>query len=524
MTNETIKADVAIVGYGPTGQILALMLGRMGHTAVAIDRWPDLYPLPRAVHFDHEIGRILQKAGIADDIMRITEPSETYQWVNADRKLLLEIDWHGRGPSGWPAARFFSQPDMERVIDGHVKRTPGVRVLQGWSAQAMSQSAEGVRLEVERGVVQVGQWKGVGEKASVEAKWLVGADGANSFVRRNLGIEMHDLGFAFDWLVVDVIPPRERVWDPKTWQWCNPVRPTTVVPGGPGRRRWEFMALPGEKAVDMNKPEVAWSLLEPWDITPANSKLERHAIYTFRGQWADSWRQGRALLAGDAAHLMPPFAGQGLCSGMRDSMALAWRLDGVLRGRLPESVLDSYGPERSGHVQQMIGLSIELGKVICVSDPQQAAERDRSMMAVREQPDYVPMPPPAPRLGEGLWTAGAPGAGQLGVQGFTEVDGGRGRFDDLFGTGFHVIARDAATVAALTPVNREALARQAAIVVHLGAGGIPDVDGSYTEWLDQLGCVAAFGRPDFYLQGGARDAAELNHLVDDWRAKLAIAV
>lgn len=438
--------------------------------------------------------------------------------------MLLELDFRGMGPSGWPAARFFAQPDMERVIDNHVKRTPGVRTLQGWSAQAMTQSENGVVLEVERGMVSAGQWQGVGERAAIEAKWVVGADGANSFVRRTLGIEMHDLGFAFDWLVVDVKPPAGRIWDPKTWQLCDPKRPTTIVPGGPNRRRWEFMALPGEPAIDMNRAEVAWKLLEPWDITPANSVLERHAIYTFRGQWADRWRQGRVLLAGDAAHLMPPFAGQGLCSGMRDSMALAWRLDAVLRGRLSEDVLDSYGTERSGHVQQMIGLSIELGKVICVSDPEQAAQRDREMMAVLEQPGYVPTPPPAPQLGPGLWMEGAPGAGLLGVQGFIELNGQRGRFDDLLGTGFHIIARDAATLDAISPVNREALARQAAIVVHLGAGGVPDVDGTYTAHLETLGCIAVFGRPDFYLQGGARDAAELNRLIDAWRTKLALSV
>jgi len=521
--NSRVTTDVAIVGYGPTGQLLALLLGRLGHRVTVIDRWPDLYPLPRAVHFDHEVARILQAAGVIEDVNRIVETIDTYQWRNARREMLLELDWRGTGPSGWPVSNMFAQPDLERVLDRHVKAQPTVTVLQGWSATALSQNADGARLEVERGELRDGHWTSQGECTVIEARWVVGADGANSFVRRAMGIEMHDLGFAFDWLVVDVKPHAEREWHPKTWQLCDPERPTTVVPGGPGRRRWEFMLLPGEGASDMNCAEAAWRLLAPWDITPANATLERHAVYTFRGQWAKSWQQGRALLAGDAAHLMPPFAGQGMCSGMRDSMALAWRLDAVLRGRLPERVLESYGPERSGHVQEMIGFSIELGKVICVTDPAAAAQRDRDMIAAQAQPGYAPPPPPQPRLGPGLWQPDAPGAGLLGVQGEVETGGRRGRFDDLLGVRFALIARDAATLDAISPANREALRTQGAAVVHIGPGGLSDVNGSYAAWLDQLGCVAVLARPDFYLQGGARDAADLDPLLDAWRDALAIA-
>lgn len=402
MTTPMAAADVAIVGYGPTGQLLALLLGRLGHRVTVVDRWPDLYPLPRAVHFDHEIARVLQAAGVADEVFRIVERLDTYEWRNARREPLLILDWSGVGPSGWPVSNMFSQPDLERVLDDHVKQLPNVRVMQGWSATALHPGADGADLQVERGDMVGGQWVGSGERETVRAQWVVGADGANSFVRRALGIEVHDLGFAFDWLVVDVKPQTEREWHPKTWQLCDPARPTTIVPGGPGRRRWEFMLLPGETPGEMNRAEVAWQLLQPWDITPANAILERHAVYTFRGQWAKSWRQGPVLLAGDAAHLMPPFAGQGMCSGMRDSLALAWRLDAVLRGRLGSAVLDTYGPERSGHVQEMIGVSIELGQVICITDPAIADGRDQAMIAAQREPGYAPPPPPQPRLGPGL--------------------------------------------------------------------------------------------------------------------------
>jgi|SRR5579875_3667306 len=523
--DDSVTADVGIVGYGPTGQVLALLLGRMGYRVAVIERWPHLYPLPRAVHFDHEVARILQAAGVVEDVNAIAETIDTYQWRNAKHELLLNLDWSGIGPSGWPISNMFAQPDLEQAIDRHVKRQPSVTVFQGWSATAIRQDAEGVDIEMERGTVREGHWVSTGEQRRVHARWVVGADGANSFVRQALGIAMHDLGFAFDWLVVDVKPRTAREWIPKTWQLCDPRRPTTLVPGGPGRRRWEFMLLPGETASEMNRADTAWALLAPWDVTPANAELERHAVYTFRAQWATEWQKGRVLLAGDAAHLMPPFAGQGMCSGIRDSMALAWRLDAVLRGRLGAHVLASYGPERSGHVQHIIDFSVELGKVICITDPEIAAARDREMIAAQQQPGYAPPPPPQPQLGPGLWVPGSPGAGLLGVQGEVIANGRRGLFDDLFGTHFTLLARDHETLAALSSANRAALAAQQAVLVHLdpeSEGGIVDVNGTYTRWLDQLGSVAVLMRPDFYIFGSAPDAAALNRLLDAWRSMLGI--
>ena len=202
-TETTKTVDVVIVGYGPTGQLLAMFLGRQGHKVAVVERWPDLYPLPRAVHFDHEIARMFQAVDAIEDINKIVETADAYEWRNADKELLVEFSAGGKGISGWPGANMFSQPVLERVLDEKIKALPTVTVRQGWSATAFTQDADGVQLDIERGSMQGGQWVGDGPCERIRAKYIVGADGANSFVRRALGIPMHDIGFAaFNWLVV----------------------------------------------------------------------------------------------------------------------------------------------------------------------------------------------------------------------------------------------------------------------------------------------------------------------------------
>ena len=145
-----------------------------------IERWHDLYPLPRAVHFDHEVARIFQAAGVMSDIAGITELSDSYQWRNAEGQMLLELDTSGMGPSGWPVANMFAQPELERVMDKHVKTLTNVELRRGWGARRLTQLEDQVRIEIERGEIRGGQWAPTGEAAVVSARWLVGADGATS--------------------------------------------------------------------------------------------------------------------------------------------------------------------------------------------------------------------------------------------------------------------------------------------------------------------------------------------------------
>jgi hypothetical protein len=348
---------------------------------------------------------------------------------------------------------------------------------------------------------------------------VVGCDGANSFVRQAMDSQLQDMGFQADWLVVDAVPHDPARWTNEVWQLCDPKRPTTVVAGGPGRRRGEFMLLPGESKEAMNQPEVAWQLLQRWDYTPANATLERHAVYTFRGAAADVWRRGRLMIAGDATHQMPPFAAQGLCAGLRDVAALAWRLDLVLRGLCGDALLDSYGSERLPHVQQIIGFAIELGKIICVTDEAAAAGRDAQMLAMRADPSLGPPPPPMPRLGTGVRLADDPHAGFVSLQARVVVAGpqGRGsqagRFDDLVGRGFMLLSAHGDPAAALAAEQRAFWRRLGGLSVHVGGPEVADVDGAYAAWLAGLNAQVVLLRPDFYVFGTAAALADADSLV-----------
>lgn len=506
------RTDVAIVGYGPVGRLLALLLGRQGKSVVVVERQPVAYPLPRAVHFDDEIGRIFQGIGVPPSSQPdVIQPyDDLYEWRAADREPILRLDWRGLGPSGWHISHFFNQPALEQLLHGLVQQLDTVEVLRGWRAVTHVEDADEVTLELQ---------SATDERRVVNARYVVGADGANSIVRSWIGSSITDLGYFHDWLVIDLLmraPLSEFDFRPAAWQLCDPRRPTTLVPGGPGRRRFEFMRLPSETADELNAEATAWELLAPWGITPEHAKLERHTVYTFQARWCDTWRRGRLLLAGDSAHLMPPFAGQGMCSGLRDAVALAWRLDLILDGRADDAVLDSYGPERAEHVRHFIEASMALGEVICTPDAAAAAERDLTMKAELAAGSQ-PAPRPLPRLGAGLHRNDS-GGGFLSIQ--AEVLGidGRGRLDDVIGAGGLLLLADPADRDRLAARHAGFLASIEWNVVCLGqapaVGQVVDVTGAYAAWLAELGAAAVVVRPDLYVYGAATDADDLTHLLD----------
>ena len=523
--SEAPDFDVAIVGYGPVGQALAALLGRAGHRVAAFERFSETYRLPRAVHLDHEIMRLLQALGLSEVLADEMVPVEDYRWFGADGELLLQFDRQSRAASGWESDYMFFQPELERAVDRHACTPAGVIVERGWAAEGLEQSDELVKLTLRRLTEEEpGRLGLTGETRTVSARWVVGADGANSLVREASGITRRDLGFQERWLVVDAEPHDMAALAhlPIASQHCDPSRPTTVVQSGPRHRRWEFMLLPQERASDFDDPEQVWALLEPW-YRPEDGPLTRSAVYEFRSMLADQMRSGRVLLVGDAAHLTPPFLGQGLCSGLRDAANVAWKLDLVLRGLAGAELLDTIDPERQPQNEAIIRLAIELGKVLCQLDPKAAAERDAMLRQVDAPPPLDLPPLSSGALHRPAGTGSDPLAGALSVQGVVRRAGREGRFDDVVGRGFQLIVASGDPLAELSSEQRaliDALDMSVASLDPAEPGGVHDVDGRLTAWLAGHEAHAVIVRPDFYVFGSCPAARDLPELLDDLRSQL----
>jgi 3-(3-hydroxy-phenyl)propionate hydroxylase len=526
MTAPGFDADVVIVGYGPVGQALAAMLGRAGHRVVVFERFQEIYRLPRAVHLDHEIMRLLQSLGLSDVLAEGMIPVPEYEWFGADGERLLRFDVSGMARSGWESDYMFFQPELEAAIHRHACVPSGVIVERGWVAERLEDSGDHVELTLHRvSEEEPGQLTTTGDYRTVRARWLVGADGANSFVREASGISRRDLGFQERWLVVDAEPHDMGALAhlPIASQRCDPARPTTIVQSGRRHRRWEFMLLPHEQPSDFEDPARVWSLLEPW-YRPQDGPLTRSAVYEFRSMLAEQMRTRHVLLVGDAAHLTPPFLGQGLCSGLRDAANVSWKLDLVLRGLAPERLLNTIEAERRPQNEAVIRLAMELGKVLCQLDPEAAAERDAMLRAAGPPPPLELAPLTTGLLHQPIGEPD-PLAGTLSVQGVVERAGRRGRLDDVVGGGFQLIVAGGDPVEALSHRQRGLLDALGATVASLDPAaphGVRDSDGRLSAWLSEHNAHAVVVRPDFYVFGGVASPEAVPALLDDLRIQLSI--
>ncbi len=479
-----IETDVVIAGFGPTGETLAALLGKAGVKTLVVERDREVYRYPRAAHFDHEIMRVWQKLGIADVAREHAREMYEYEFRNATGDVLLRFDQRGvSAPSGWAPSYMFHQPALEEALRARVATLPSVDVRLGCSLTAIDRNdGEGVVVGIE---------SDGGKKEQVRARFLVGADGGGSLVRRLIDGELFDYGFDEPWLVIDTVVTDEAGLPPFGVQLCDPKRPTTVMPMSPLRRRWEFMLKPGETPEAALDDARILELLKPW-VRPGQAELVRKAVYRFHGLVAKTWRDKSVLLAGDAAHQMPPFMGQGMCSGVRDADNLAWKIVAILQGGADPALLDTYQREREPHVRRIIEGAIEMGRVVCVQDEQAAAMRDQAMIGARTSAGAGGNPLPGlPPLSEGCLMP-SPRAGELFPQTTTarSAQGQRGRLDDLLGDGFWLITTDDTPVATPGAARRFVLDRD-----------VTDESGRLRQWLEASNAQAVLVRPDRYVFG-----------------------
>jgi 2-polyprenyl-6-methoxyphenol hydroxylase-like FAD-dependent oxidoreductase len=511
--NNRYDSDILIVGAGPVGQILALLLSQRGLRVSVVERWAQPYPLPRAVAMSHDVQRVLRQLGFADELAGMIEP-----WGQDGHRFILQ-DASGRtltesrvtldSESGLANMSGFSQPELEQLLERRVQADPLIAQHRGFSLESLSDNGSGVTttIRAHTGLASIPD----GAVRTLRAAYAVGCDGANSTVRSVLGLEMTDLGFNRDWLVVDVVPHTPPTWLPFACQRLGPGRSTTLVPAGRGWRRWEFMIMPTDDQDNVDTEENAWRLLEPWSIHPGNAELVRQARYTFRGRWATQWRRGRVVLAGDAAHQMPPFMGQGFNSGVRDAANLAWRLALLVNGEGRDTLLDDYVAERSTQVAQIVEQTVLIGQMFCMTDPEECAQRDAGLMGLAEL-DIQAASQNWLLAGGTLQDDGI--GGNLGLQGKVGTGTQTALLDEIIAPpSFVLLGRDGDPIERLSPPTRATLQRLGGRTAHFGPGGLTDSEGKYASWFERLNASVILIRPDFHVFGGVLDASATEGLV-----------
>jgi 2-polyprenyl-6-methoxyphenol hydroxylase-like FAD-dependent oxidoreductase len=485
------RYSVVVVGAGPTGITVATLLAQYGVDCLVLDRWPGVYPQPRAVHLDDEIYRVIARLGIAEEFAAISRPTLGLRLLGADFRVLAEFNREFRSPNGFPQANMFDQPELEALLRTNLKRYPNAQVRGDAEVAGITEHGPCLRVTFTD--------RSDGRVQQVDADYLLGCDGANSVVRAHIGSTMRDLKFQQRWLVVDVASDADLdQWD-GVHQVCDPVRAGTYMRIGAARYRWEFQLLAGETAADFGTLDAVRPLLAPWTES-SELNLLRVAEYTFRAQIADRWRRGNVFILGDAAHLTPPFIGQGMGAGIRDAANLAWKIAGVRHGSLAADVLDSYEQERTPHTRQMIRLALGIGWAMTgggrVGNAVRRLVLPRLWLIPGLRDKVVDSRTPAlhsSALVRNSWPRGL--AGKLCPN--PPRDDGR-RLDEVVGPGFALI-----TTVRPDTADEASLRRRHVVVL------VADPGDALGTWLLRGRAAAALVRPDRTVARAGRDVAAL---------------
>lgn len=499
---EEFDADVALIGYGPSGVTAANMLGHYGISTIAFERQPGIYQRARAVTVNDWTMRLFQSVGLDAVLAADMDVTKGLRWVTYDGKELMSLDFP---PSvlGHPRSYAIYQPLMEATLRKGAERFADTsRVCYGTEVAGVEQDDDGVTLSVRD--------LSTDAISNYRVRYALGCYGGEAATRELLGVNLPGDTVDVRWVVIDA---KVKRWWPNRdvlTMWSDQQRPVVDIALARGNHRWEFPLRPEESEGDFATNDQLWPLLLSMGVTQDDVEIHQHAFYRHHLRMAERWRMGRVFLVGDAAHLMPPWAGQGMQSGVRDSFNLCWKLARVLQGTMPDSVLDTYQPEREPNVAMFTAISEGLGKII----KQELSEEEMAAMAAPPPEGVTPPEPPvmAPPFLVGGWLRGPVGedsvVGKMIPQ--PRVASPRGiitRLDDLLGDDFVLLGDDVDPSDEITSEEKAGWDRLGARYVAVrpsdqgtvGPDEIVDLDGALLSWMRGYGARLIALRPDRFV-------------------------
>lgn len=500
MTTES-SYDVAVVGYGPTGATAANLLGRLGLNVVVIERDSDIYARARAISTDEEVLRVWQSVGLADRLQADMLPDRPVAFVDSHGVPFIETVIKGRG-CGHPPQQFIYQPAVDSVLREGVERFSNVEVLLQRECLRALNKGDHVELLVADLTSD--------SLDRIRASYVIACDGGASPTRGMLGVGYSGRTYDERWVVIDTKVRREWDGHDRLRFHCDPDRPTVDCPTPLGHHRWEYPARAGEDEQKLVSHEAVWEVLNDQGITDEQVEILRAVVYRHHVRVADRWRVGRVFLAGDAAHAMPPWLGQGMSAGVRDAANLCWKLAAVIHGQAPDSLLDSYEAERKPHVTEVTRRAVFVGRVITERRPHIAALRNHVMRVLTKLPGVLSGGQklwwiPNSRYHDGFFAADKqPAVGwQLPQPMVIDGNGHTVRLDDVLGGSWAILR-----VGAVADGTRRWEQLGVPVIELAGAGGavpaaLQDTAGALLHWLHAKRAATVVVRPDGFVYAAA---------------------
>lgn len=504
--------DVGIIGLGPVGAIAALALARQRLRVVVIEKEAQVYPLPRAIAVDNEILRLFSLLDIQTNGEGEFTPSYTYQFCDEKSELLFGINRSPRDEIDyWSQTALFRQPEFEQKVRDLIENEPLITVYLQEELQHFTQNEQAVQFST--------------TTKQLQATYLLGCDGARSQLRKLAEIELIELmNYSEPWLIVDTLILDTAKTPEVMQQICNPNRAISYIPrSGTNNRRWEIQIKENDDHNMIQSDEFIQSILEPW-VKPHEFKIERTAIYTFRALEAKKWRDNRIFLLGDAAHMMPPFLGQGLSSGVRDAVNLSWKLAGVIHHQLHPSILKTYELERKEHVRMITFVAILLGKILMMNEKSTVFLRNAVMKLLhllpgtKEKVDHLYFD--IPKMHDFIRSANNGNPSKVGRFKNTEIQDGAQivLLDSLIKLQFGIITFGKA----IPKINHKwfilgakhihIVPKKHRKIIHASQSHITiveDFSGIYADYFKQLNTNGMIIRPDKYILGTLNQSRKL---------------